>query len=215
MIALNPLLFPMAKTWIWISGWAICPERFKCDVEQALPNSFHEVLPPTPDALQTVLNGNAGCIGGYSLGSLILLSALTKIPGTTKIICLAPFVSFCREDGLGGTTPRATLESLQKRLRKQPQKTLQLFYRLAGLDETPGTNLPYSIEDLEWGLEQLATLRADVAHLDRVVAISGLSDSLINSDEMQTAWPGCQFSDACNHDYRKLLTRLKAYEASN
>ena len=198
----------MAKTWIWISGWAIDPDRFKSAVEWALPNDSHQVLAPAPNALEKALAAGTDNIGGYSLGSLILLSALEQIPKVSNITCLAPFIAFCEEDRMGGITSRGTLWSLQKRLQKQPSKTLQLFYRLAGLNEPLPGKMPYSIEDLEWGLEQLLTLKASTAFSDRVKGIAGLKDPLINHKEMRSKWPKCHFVDECNHDYHKLLVAL-------
>lgn len=198
----------MAKTWTWISGWAIDPDRFKSAAEQALPNDSHQVLAPAPNALEKALAAGADTIGGYSLGSLILLSALEQIPKVVDIICLAPFIAFCEEDRMGGATPRKTLQALQKRLQKQPQKTLQLFYRLAGLSDPLSDQMPYSIEDLEWGLEQLLTLKAHMTFSRRVKGIAGLQDPLINHKEMRSKWPTCHFVDECNHDYHKLLVAL-------
>ncbi len=200
----------MTTTWIWISGWAIYPDRFRSAVELAFPDYSHKVLAPTPDALEVVLKSKADRIGGYSLGSLILLSALQQIPETTQVTCLSPFIAFCKEDQLGGTTPRATLRSLQQRLHKQPEKALQLFYRLAGLDEKLMNGLPYSVKHLEWGLEQLINLKADTAYLNRATAVIGSKDPLINHQEIRSIWPACHFLDTYDHDYRKLLAALNA-----
>ena len=195
-------------TWIWISGWAIAPDRFRSAVELAFPDDSHQVLAPTPEALEVALNSKVDRIGGYSLGSLILLSAFHRIPQTAKVFCLAPFISFCREDQLGGATQKATLTSLQQRLRKQPEKTLQLFYRLAGLDETLTTDLPYPIEHLEWGLEQLEKLKADPNALNHVTAIAGLQDPLLDANQMSAKGLNCAFVDQCNHNYQQLLVAL-------
>ena len=196
----------MASRWIWISGWAIDPDRFRSAVEHALPDGSHQVLAPTPDALETVCASDADRIGGYSLGSLILLSALEQLNTTAPIVCLAPFISFCKEDDLGGTTPAVTLHALQQRLRTRPQKALQLFYRLAGLTTEPGHDLPYPLEHLEWGLEQLACLKANTTSLARASGIAGLTDPLLDRRKMRAQWQTCHFADQCGHDYQPLLT---------
>ena len=198
----------MANTWIWISGWGICPKRFKTAVESALPDYSHQVVAPTPNALETVLTSGTDRIGGYSLGSLILLSALEQFQEAANITCTAPFITFCKEDQLGGTTPKATLRSLQQRLRKQPEKTLQLFYRLAGLKDEPTDRLPYAIEHLEWGLEQLANLRANINLLNHAKGLAGLTDSLIDYKVIQTKWEKCHFVGSLNHNYHPLLIAL-------
>lgn len=198
----------MAKNWIWISGWAIYPDQFQSGVELAFPEDSHQVLTPGPDALQKALSCNADHIGGYSLGSLILLSAFEQIQHFANIVCLAPFTAFCKEENRGGATPKATLQALQRRLPKQPLKTIQLFYRLAGLKDSIKDQLPYPLEHLQWGLEQLATRKAAVndRNLSRVETVAGLTDPLIDCETMRHSTPNCHFVDACNHDYRKLLT---------
>ena len=208
MAALSNAEQLMTRNWIWISGWAIDPDRFKAAAESVLPKDSHKVVAPTPDALQKVIESGADHIGGYSLGSLILLSSIGQIPKAMTIFCLAPFISFCKEDRSGGATPRTTVESLQKRLRTQPQKTLHLFYRLAGVRDPLPEHLPYSIDSLRWGLEQLAILRANKATLDRATGIAGLNDPLIDTSLMRSEWPTCHFVEGCNHDYRELLVAL-------
>ena len=198
----------MTKNWIWISGWGIYPDQFSSAVNRALPEDSHQVLAPTPDALGRVLASGADCIGGYSLGSLILLSALRQIPKSANIICLAPFIAFCKEDQMGGKTPKAVLQKLQHRLQEQPARTLQLFYRLAELSEPLKDGLPYPIEHLQWGLEQLAILKAGTDLLSRIKAVVGLRDPLINSREIQSRWPTGHFVDQCNHDYNELFHSL-------
>ena len=200
------------SAWIWISGWAICPSRFKKAVELALPGHSHQVLAPTPDAFETALKKNASCIGGYSLGSLIILSELKRIPKDAKVICLAPFLSFCQEEQLGGTTPRTSLQMLQQRLTKQPNKALRLFYRLAGLNNEPVDNLPYALEHLEWGLEKLAYLKADTAMLHRAKGFVGLTDALIDPIIIKSKWSDCSLIEKCNHAYPQLLNLFSQIE---
>ena len=202
----------MTKNWIWISGWGIYPDQFSSAVNRALPEDSHQVLAPTPDALGRVLASGADCIGGYSLGSLILLSALRQIPKSANIICLAPFIAFCKEDQMGGKTPKAVLQKLQHRLQEQPARTLQLFYRLAGLNEPLPNNLPYSISSLLWGLEQLASLKTNSNHPNRVKAIAGSKDPLIDMSLMRSKWPTCKFIDGCTHNYHTLLVALSHTE---
>jgi hypothetical protein len=202
----------MSKTWIWISGWAICPERFKAAAESALPHYQHEVLPPTPDAFEAVLRSGASRIGGYSLGSLILLSELTRIPEDIEVTCLAPFTAFCEESGLGGTTPTASLRMLQKRLEAQPEKAIRLFYRLAGLPDEPTDKLPYSVEDLMWGLGQLAGLQVDTTLLCRAKGYVGLTDALIRGTLLQSQWANCDLIENCSHAYHELFASLPLIE---
>jgi hypothetical protein len=212
MTALSAVELLMSNTWIWISGWGICPHRFKDAAASALPNYQHEVLAPTPDALKTVVRCSATRIGGYSLGSLILLSELERLPKDAEITCLAPFTAFCEEQQRGGTTPLASLQMLQKRLTKQPEKALKLFYRLAGLTDEPTDQLPYSVEDLAWGLEQLAGLQADTTLSCRTKGYVGLKDALIRGTVIQSQWSDCQLIENCSHAYHELFISLPLIE---
>lgn len=212
MTASNAAALPMSKTWIWISGWAICPERFKAAAESALPNYQHEVLPPTPDAFEAVLRSGASRIGGYSLGSLILLSELARIPEDIEVTCLAPFTAFCEESQRGGTTPIASLRMLQQRLETQPEKAIKLFYRLAGLTGEPTDELPYPVEHLRWGLEQLAGLQVDTTLLFRAKGYVGLTDALVRGTLLQSQWANCDLIEQCSHAYNELLASLPLIE---
>lgn len=202
----------MPNTWIWISGWGICPDRFKAAAEFALPNYRHEVLAPTPVALETVLSSGAARIGGYSLGSLILLSELERLPEDVEVTCLAPFTGFCEEQQLGGTTPLASLQMLQQRLTKQPEKALKLFYRLAGLTDEPVDQLPYPVEDLTWGLKQLADLQVDTTLLYRAKGYVGLTDTLVRGTVLCSQWANCQLIENCSHAYHEVFTSLPLIE---
>jgi hypothetical protein len=193
---------------MWISGWAICPDRFKAAAELSLPNYRHIVLAPTAEAVEIVVHGGATRIGGYSLGSLLLLSELARIPKGLQITCLAPFIAFCRERQLGGTTPRASLRVLQQRLNTQPDKAIKLFYRLAGLNDEPTADLPYPLEDLIWGLEQLSTLQVNQALLNRAAGIVGLTDPLVDATVLTCQWTTCHLIKRGNHAYHTLLAGL-------
>ena len=194
----------MSDTWAWISGWAIVPERFQAAVEEALPNDRHTVFAPTEHAVDAALEVGASRLGGYSLGSLLLLSELNRVPQNVPVFCFAPFTAFCAEHEMGGTTPVAALEMIQARLAKQPEKALKLFYRLAGLKGEISAALPYVHEDLVWGLEALKTIHVSALDLDRVTAILGKHDSLLKSDLLEKSWKHTLLAD-CQHDYRDLL----------
>ena len=173
----------MTETWAWISGWAIQPERFQSVLEKALPGTQQIVLHPGPDAVDQILSTNAQRIGGYSLGSLLLLNAFEQIPKNIPLVCMAPILGFCLEDQLGGTTSKESLDKLRSRLHARPSSAIQLFYRLAKLHDEPTEALPYCAADLDWGLKMLSETTVD-KHLDlsRVEAWIGREDPLIQSN---------------------------------
>jgi hypothetical protein len=194
----------MSEVWAWVSGWAVCPARFEAAVQKALPGYTHVVFAPSASALDNALQTAPAKLGGYSLGSLLLLSGLERIPCDVALYGFAPFTAFCVEHGRGGTTPVAALEMIQARLRQQPEKALKLFYRLSGLKSEPLQALPYAIDDLAWGLEALKTIQAKHVDLSRVTAILGKHDPLVNHDHLENNWKNSIQAD-CQHDYGDLL----------
>ena len=194
----------MSEKWAWISGWGIQPERFQAAVERALPDASHAVFAPTPDAVEAVVSIGASHLGGYSLGSLLLMNALSRVESTSKIYCLAPIPAFCKEAEFGGSTPRAILKSLQAKLERKPEAALKLFYRLAGLDDEPSDNLPYSLESLTWGLEMLSAMVAPKDAFGRVHAVISYSDTLMDANTLQALFPRHSTTEK-GHDYHHLL----------
>jgi hypothetical protein len=195
----------MTKHWVWISGWGIAPERFAEVCQQAFPEFAHTVFAPTDRAIDKLLHAKADRIGGYSLGSLLLLEAAEHIPMETPLYLYGPILGFTQEMGLGGTTPASTLELLQTRLEKSPQKALKLFYRLAGLDEATSETLPYPLEDLAWGLEALAKKQAKPPHSRQIKVFLGEHDALLNSQSICKLFTR-PIQLPHGHDYRQLLT---------
>ena len=102
-----------------------------------------------------------------------------------------------------------TVELRRPGLSQQRQVKTAVRYRLAGLITEPTHDLPYPIEYLEWGLQQLAELQANTSLLHRVDGVAGLSDPLIAPTEIRSWWPNCYLAEKCSHDYRELLTVLK------
>lgn len=194
----------MSENWAWISGWGIQPERFQAAVESALPNATHTVFAPEPEAIDAALHSGASHLGGYSLGSLLLMTAMDRIDATSKVVCLAPIPAFCKEAEMGGRTPRSILESLQLKVERKPEAALKLFYRLAGLSQEPTDTLPYSLDSLKWGLEMLATLSAHKTAFEPVHAVIGEEDALMDSNALRELFPN-HTSTSQSHSYHHLL----------
>ncbi|ADE53791.1 hypothetical protein [Coraliomargarita akajimensis] len=197
----------MPERWTWISGWGIAPERFKAEAEQAFPDFEHIVIVPGPTAIEAVLASQPRRAGGYSLGSLLLLSQLEQIPVHLPVYCLAPILGFTKEMQLGGTTTSASLDLLGSKLKQKPETALKLFYRLADLCENP-TALPYSLDQLIWGLEHLASTRAEALELTRVHALIGSADKLCFPQLIAKYFPQHEMVD-CGHRYKDLLQALR------
>lgn len=198
----------MTETWAWIGGWAIQPARIQAALEQALPGTRHTVIHPGPQAVDQLLAAKAERFGGYSLGSLLLLQNIHRLPEDPPPVCLAPILGFCLEDQLGGTTPRSTLESLRRRLAKDPAAAIRLFLRLAKLDDEPVEPLPYKLDDLDWGLETLARdTVSDQSILGHVQAFIGKNDPLTQPHAIAAYFERARIVPSL-HSYRDLANHL-------
>ena len=193
----------MSRRWAWISGWGIPPERFLEACERTYPSDTHKVFPPNRDAVDQALALQPDCIGAYSLGTLLLLCEQQRIPESVECILFAPILRFCQEDQCGGTTPRSSLQMLQRRLHEDPQKALSVFYYLAGLSDHMNGDLPYSHEDLIWGLEALDQRQAPMPDT-RFRAIIGERDPLLLGLSVKTYFSNAQSVEA-GHHYEDLL----------
>ena len=200
----------MSETWAWIGGWAISPERLKKALEKALPGTRQIVFHPSPHAVDQLLSIRADYLGAYSLGTLLLLQAIDRLPKKQRIHCLAPILGFCQEDQLGGTTPRSTMMKLRERLASNPMAAIQLFYRLAKLDEEPSTELPYNSTDLEWGLQTLSEQTADKTAIgNNVYSIIGREDPLMKVEQVTTYFEHSHLVSSL-HSYKQLVGHLEA-----
>lgn len=198
------------RKWVWISGWAIQPARFKTAAEKALPQDSHIVLPPTPNAVELALKMSPDRIAGYSLGSLLLLCAIDRIPPELEPVALAPFVAFYSEAEMGGRTSQSALRIIETRLKASPERALKLFYRLADLPNEPTDSLPYEMADLIWGLQILQTQQVASQAIEQVLSICPCSDALM--DYSASIWnhaSNCYKVDA-THNYHLLLRTLAA-----
>ena len=89
---------------------------------------------------------------------------------------------------------------------------IKLFYRLAGLTGEPTDELPYPVEHLRWGLEQLAGLQVDTTLLFRAKGYVGLTDALVRGTLLQSQWANCDLIEQCSHAYNELLASLPLIE---
>lgn len=198
----------MTERWVWISGWAISAKDFRRAATAWKPQAEHHVVPPSPRAVDQARALSPSHLGAYSLGSLLILERIQEIPPEIPVLCLAPILAFCREANRGGTTPFAVLDSLRKRLRKNPAAALKLFYHLAGisppLKQPP---LPDTLENLDWGLRALQEKYAPYSGFGNVTAVIATQDRLLNTHALTASFKETQRINT-NHDYRKLFEHL-------
>lgn len=140
-----------------ISGWGIAPES----VAPLFPVGTR-VLAPTRENVASL--ARAQRVVGYSLGAFLLLEAAARGEFSCANVSLfAPFLAFPREAGAGGKVAATQVKFLRRWLRKNPAAALADFYARAELSFPPPASdaLPYCAEDLDAGLEILATAKLD------------------------------------------------------
>lgn len=141
-----------------ISGWGIAPES----VAPFFPSGTR-VFAPTRENIAAL--AGAPRVVGYSLGAFLLLEAAARGEFSCADVSLfAPFLAFPREAGAGGRVAATQVKFLRRWLGKNPVAALADFYARAGLSFPPPTAsgaLPYRAEDLDSGLEILATAKLD------------------------------------------------------
>lgn len=188
-----------------LSGWGIAPEA----VAPLFPAGTR-VLAPTRENVARL--AGATRVVGYSLGALLLLleAASRGEFSCADVTLCAPFLAFPREAGAGGRVSATQVKFLRRWLKKDAPAALADFYARAGLSFPPPTEaLPYRVEDLDAGLEILAT-----AELDAVPAaarpwkiVLGENDALLDARAVAAAFSGnsVRLVPAGTHDLRTLL----------
>lgn len=192
-----------AKRWIWISGWGLPPEWFREQVTRVLPGDEHVVLFPGRETLAAIDWSEFDCVGGYSLGAFLLLKRAEMV--TVPAFLLAPFFAFPAEAGLGGKTRLGQIRYLARWLKNDPCAALADFYGRAELGVEPPTEIPYPIEDLQWGLDQLAHERAPVRLPETWTGLVGDADPLLDAGVLVAREPRLQIVPGAGHHPKALL----------
>lgn len=187
-----------------LSGWGIAPEA----VAPLFPAGTR-VLAPTRENVARL--AGAPRVVGYSLGAQLLLEAASRGEFSCADVTLcAPFLAFPREAGAGGRVSATQVKFLRRWLKKDVPAALADFYARAGLSFPPPTEtFPYRIEDLDAGLEILATakLAAVPAAARSWKIVLGENDALLDARAVAAAFSGnsVRLVPAGTHDIRTLL----------
>ncbi len=189
----------------WISGWAVPPAWMAQALQARWPQYTHHVFLPEKNTPATLLvDSTFDAYGGYSLGSLLWLDALSENACAKPVRLLAPFFSFCAEASLGGRTPRVRLLFLKRWLRRDPTSALHDFYTRTGLPQfpIPGTS---SLAD---GLDLLDTLAISTPPPSNIRGFAGKNDPLLNPKSLRTHWPALTIVPHANHALPSLLQHM-------
>jgi hypothetical protein len=182
----------------WLLGWAVPEEWFASFARGAFPAAEHVFFESAADSMRRLNEaGPFDWIAGYSLGSLLLLRTFPR--PTARVALLAPIFAFPAEANLGGRIPRAQLRQLARNLRRNPTAALADFYARAGLDlpqggaRCPQRACPDALHltsVLEWGLEQLETIRVEPPLPAGWRAWCGAEDPLLDAGQLCALAPG-------------------------
>lgn len=189
----------------WVLGWAVPAEWFAAEAARAWPQSEHLCVPAAPDwraSLEALPDCDA--IGGYSLGSLLLLSARGWVAERwSRVGLLAPIWAFPAEEGRGGRVRRAEVRGLARRVRSDAARATADFHRWAGLGSIEGGTPP--AETLIWGLEKLETCSADAGLPAGWSAFAGEKDVLLDADVLSRGASGLRVVAGAGHAPGPLL----------
>ena len=178
----------------WLGGWGI-PPKWALDALAQYGHGPHHWLPPTASNVQSGSFDTA-----YSLGASLLLRH--GLASGTEL--LAPFFDFKKESSQGGKIARAQLLYIRKWLSRDPLAALNDFYQKAGLP-IQVSEIPYPIEDLLWGIEQLLE-DVDLPTVPvSATAIWGEKDALLQPSQIQQHFSHSSILPSATHNLHELL----------
>ncbi|WP_309397518.1 hypothetical protein [Cerasicoccus maritimus] len=199
------------KEWLWIGGWGLSAEMQQQVFAARWPEFEHTVLYPGKlciAKLKTLLEaGDVKRLGGYSLGALLLLREQANLPKLPTML-LAPILDFKAEALKGGRVDGRRLSVLLRWLLRDPIDALNDFYQTAGLKASVDVMPPYDVDDLIWGIEQLAAPGVDYWRWEHVHACLGERDALLDAAQLQQLWPELVILPDAGHDFSELLEEV-------
>jgi hypothetical protein len=151
------------------------------------------------------------CIIGYSLGAFILLNhwpSVSSIP--VEKFLLAPFLDLKQSSHLGGKIDLVQLLHMKRRLMQNPLQALQDFYKRTNIQFKLLGSLPYSLEDLMWGIDYI--LKKSIEEticFSEIQAVIGGQDALIDAYLIKHFFKNIHIEHSATHCISTLLDYLK------
>jgi len=156
-------------------------------VQERWPEYEHVVVFPVEGAVEELVAMGCERVGGYSLGALLILNEWSRFEGKEGLM-LAPYFSFCCERDRGGEVKQSDLKSLQLLMGLSAKKGLRFFYDFSKMSFLKGPleeGLPYEVEGLLWGLDQLGCLQVeDLASVKNLRFVFGDEDVFIQAPRL-------------------------------
>jgi hypothetical protein len=198
----------------WVGGWGVSPAELRPLAEAHAPHAQHVLLAPIPGAAEAAADCDA--VVAWSFGAHRVLEAASRgVRFPDKVLLVAPFTSFCSEDGGCGKISRTQVQWLARQLRQDPLAALADFRVRAGLAPSVAVNeLPYSQELLEEGLTRLAEPASAglIAYARRGLpdgweAYVGDNDPLLSAEGVVDAIKGCVRVEGAGHMLSEFLVK--------
>lgn len=195
---------------VWIGGWGVPPEWLAAEARREMPQWEHSVFPPAPDVFENARWNSGDWVGGYSFGAFLLLKANQQKPIANRGVLLAPFFSYPFEHDKGGKIRRTQIRFLARWLKSDPEAALSDFYARAGLPVFEmQSRLPYSLEDLQWGLSVLESDEVAPRVPCHWRAICGAEDPLLDAERVRQLAPAVQVVEGAGHAPGPLLGAIE------
>ncbi|WOO41818.1 hypothetical protein [Rubellicoccus peritrichatus] len=201
------------KHWLWLGGWGLDVDWQRRQIEQLWPAIEHTILYPGELCSAKL---NECCekhpidqLIGYSLGSFLILKDVEQLP-EIPIVLLAPILDFKAEQSRGGRVDGRRLSILLRWLRRDAISALNDFYKQGGIDYSLGGGaLPYGLDDLIWGIEQLRDCSVSPPSRKYLRGVLGSKDALLDADCLKVLWPDLEVLPGVGHDLNELLKGMK------
>ena len=193
---------------LWIGGWGTSPSWGLTAVRRWRPDWEHEWSIPNASSAACA-DGSHDWVGGYSFGAFLMLKSRMDFPSRKGHFFVAPFLDLKTEAKLGGKVATTQLKVTRRRLVKDPHRALSDFYQLSGLNFPMDAALPYSQQDLTWGIDVLLGESAPLPVDDPGFAVFGSEDSLVDPDLSNRFFPQSIIVKGAGHRLEALRGALQ------
>lgn len=189
---------------LWIGGWAIPSGYMKSNIENIFPQFLHSFIHPNKNYKDILKSLKYDIVIGYSLGATLLLIEDSIVPKKVKQFCIAPFLNIKEAT----TVNETQLKFLLRKLQSDPIHAINDFYIRAQLQIEKITDLPYSLEDLCWGIEFLINTRDYQVNNTHMFTLLGEKDPLIDSKFFQDNFHKVKIFENADHNLTNYLNHL-------
>lgn len=191
------------KHFLCISGWGINPENLQKCIQAHFPQYRFTCVAPIPNSQKLLKSNYEGYIA-YSFGATFLLNFLHNISTKNpKIYLIAPFINIV-------PSIKTKIYWMKKQLLQNPLTCLTQFYQLTQLNE-PLTQLPYSLENLLWGLSFMQSTTTNTSSLIHQLLYSENDPLLQENNFHPHSFQAIHQNNisSASHNYTTLIPHLK------